>query len=441
MKIDLIKHDYGRRFRRADRPAGHSERARIVAPSVLASLPRKVQGLASYLGSEVIPLVNALRPLQAADGAVVKEIREARRLVSDLRARGYDAYRMAYGADQVADAFAQDTALWLEDGLDRPPDFSHTVHAFPRTHLGQPVFALACVKTPNGPEPKGNFWETFLAIRDQPAELPEVQRQWPMDQNAPESARLLIGSHGFANGACVVFFHENVAASDFGTSSFAICFHNRYFGLFRGITLRRVHAMWPSSEWQCASAKAPDMYAVAGIRSHLHDYYHMQGPLPLSQHLQLKTTFVSGIVEELRVDLEAVLAGQASCSDWAEMLAEFVLLERMFRYPAQNDALRNFDAASGVLLYEYFRRCGVVSKQAPFALEHALNAAHHLLDELRTLEAAGPAQYRQATVEFVFSYLGLPQDGGRYSMPAGYLEDMAQCVATATDDWNGQLPL
>lgn len=55
-----------------------------------------------------------------------------------------------------------------------------------------------------------------------------------------------------------------------------------------------------------------------------------------------------------------------ACTDsglvpFAEEQIDMILLERVFRYPQSDDATRNFDSGTGVLLYSWFREHGALT--------------------------------------------------------------------------------
>ncbi|WP_375616209.1 MULTISPECIES: hypothetical protein [unclassified Bartonella] len=75
-------------------------------------------------------------------------------------------------------------------------------------------------------------------------------------------------------------------------------------------------------------------------------------PRPLDKNLYIKLNWFTGLLEETKVDLITMRIMLKGCSKiWKERI-EFVLLERIFRYPKGSDQHITFDADTGLLLFE-----------------------------------------------------------------------------------------
>ena len=69
---------------------------------------------------------------------------------------------------------------------------------------------------------------------------------------------------------------------------------------------------------------------------------------PFHLHIQAKMNFFAGILEEVKVDCQAILTLWERQYDGWEEIIEFVLYERLLRYPSQHNATRNFDSGQAI---------------------------------------------------------------------------------------------
>ena len=157
---------------------------------------------------------------------------------------------------------------------------------------------------------------------------------------------------------------------------------------------------------------------------------------PLARNLALKTQWYAGLLEELKVDCQSL---QACLRDDAIAyrleVFEFVLFDRLFRYPTAGDALENSDAGAGVLLGTWLLRHGVVSTgqgngnghgQVQLASrEQTVRAVDSLVDEILALEELDETAYTEGTERFALSVLDPPAlEGERYAKPADWLSSV-----------------
>lgn len=113
---------------------------------------------------------------------------------------------------------------------------------------------------------------------------------------------------------------------------------------------------------------------------------------------------------------------------WLREVTEFILLERLARYPAQHDATSNFDAATGVLLFSWLERRGygisVSSSTGKVLLNLAkcLNGLNVLVEEIVELDnIEDDATYKQAVENYVMQELQPGNNYERYIIPDDYL--------------------
>ncbi|MFC7484836.1 DUF6421 family protein [Luedemannella flava] len=93
-----------------------------------------------------------------------------------------------------------------------------------------------------------------------------------------------------------------------------------------------------------------DTYQARCVWGYMHDYFHHTGPRPLDLNLSLKTKWRPGLVEELKVDLKSAIACYEESVPYGDIIFEYIILERLFRYPAEPRPFRNFDAGTGFAL-------------------------------------------------------------------------------------------
>lgn len=97
----------------------------------------------------------------------------------------------------------------------------------------------------------------------------------------------------------------------------------------------------------------------------MHEHNHRVGFLPIPQYLDAKSTRNGAGAEELRVDILSLLAlSQLKSDDPVVTTAiQYILAERLIRYPLQAAPQDNYDARSSVALFNYLSRHGVIAKR------------------------------------------------------------------------------
>ncbi|WP_405652816.1 DUF6421 family protein [Streptomyces sp. RK9] len=379
---------------------------------------------ATRLGHGLLPRIDDFRTRQRDDGTVpAPDPDDRRRLlaVKDEAVRWF----AGHGRTAQADALAADIDDWLAAGLDTPPHFARSRDALTAPADGDWAAFLAPVQTTNSAPPVGRRLEFFLVRRKEPDALSELAVPYPHPKNNCQATVLLAGSAGFAQGNCIVFFPENVAAHDRVTEqNYAIFFFNKF---------RRIHETFalPSAQSVLTAESVPKhsagldpevCYQARALWGYLHDYFHHQGRWPLDRHVKLKMNWFIGLLEELKVDAKTVLACHTDPAvPYADEQIAMVLLERVFRYPLDAHAVRNFDAGTGVFLYSWLRsRRALTADRAGrlrLDLDRALGGLRELVDAVEGMEASvgTPAEYRAAAKELVRTQLPEGADGDRYA--------------------------
>jgi hypothetical protein len=176
---------------------------------------------------------------------------------------------------------------------------------------------------------------------------------------------------------------------------------------------------WPSAELDEEST-----YRARCMWGYLHDYHHYRGPRPWDQAMDLKLKFFPGLLEEIKVDAETgMLCGRDERVPFGRDVVEMMLLERLFRYPAQPDAPTNFDAGTGLLMFEWLAANGggitVTPEGTVVDVDACLAGLEGLVDEILDLEGLPDAEYVAAAERFVRRFVA-PGEGRRLSVPERY---------------------
>lgn len=374
--------------------------------------------------------VDAFRTLQSEQGSVILPTDAA---VASLRMIAGDFSDLAIraGHPEVGAAVRADVDRWIARGLDRTPAFDSARAVLAPPGNGQDVVVLAPILATNGPAPRGHFLEFFWAFRDEPAIRSEAAAAFPHPKNKCQSLRLRIASAGFATGNCIVFFPENVAGRDpVEAQNYAMFFFNKFQAIYEHHTLPVVERLFGRGDGlfgharRASSAMEPsDCYAARCLWGHLHDYFHHQGPRPFDENLQLKLNWFRGLLEEIKCDARTALAVHRHRLPHHEAIFEFVLFERMFRYPCQPDCVRNFDAGTGVFLFEWLAERGALETAESgltLNLERVLDALNELVARIEAIESLEEIPYRVGARAFVREYLPEGTEGDRFQVPPRY---------------------
>lgn len=386
----------------------------------------QIRDAAAATEHALAPLVHVFRALQDPGGQVAGEQARARALLAELRAALRAAQALLPLSPGFLDAFEQDAERWAARGLDTPPAFDATLAAYAPPSGDGPSFFVAPLIATNGPSPRGRFLECFLTYREEPPELEQIAALLPHPKNKCQSTRLLAGSRGLMQGNCIVFFPENVAtAAPVDAQTFALFFFNKFYRIYHSETLPRVRQIFGADGWASARLSPADCYRARCIWGYLHDYYHHCGPRPFDTNLQVKLNFFVGLLEEIKVDCQSALAARRLDLPFQRELVEFIVFERMFRYPAHPDAAKNFDAGTGVLLFQWLLGGGYgLRADGPrlrIDLDGCLEGMARLAERIEALEQIGDNDaYRKAARAFVRTLLDKGAEGARFAMPPAY---------------------
>jgi hypothetical protein len=388
----------------------------------------QIREIVAYVTETVIPLANAFRDLQDTSGKLVGNLETGKALLNRLRLPVRTVYSLVDAPVACADAFDADVDAWLERGLDSPPQFDRSLASYAVPDQGKLTFFIAPFRATNGPVPCGAFLECFLALREEPEELTQVIATIgkSTSKGACSASYILAGSRGLITGNCLVFFPENVAtAVKVESQSFALFFLNKFQSIYQTETLPGARRLFGDQSWASENLTPEKCYSARSIWCYVHDYYHQCGPRPFDSNLQVKMNFFVGLLEETKVDCQAALAAYQNKVPFGREIVEFILFERLLRYPSQPDATRNFDAGCGIFLFEWLLQggYGLFEKEHGVAIDidGCMTGMAVLAERIEALETTPDnAEYRRLAISFVRTILPEGINKARFAIPERY---------------------
>lgn len=377
------------------------------------------------LPKEFVSAVNSLNSLQSVDGAIHATV-DTTPVEFLVRTVLHHAVNIAVslGRFEYAKALGGDFELWIDSGFRAKPDFKRSRDVLKPPSDGEFFFFVGPLRLANG-QREGWKFECFLAAREEPGseEYNELYSQYPHPKNICQSTHLLYGSSGLTQGNNIVFFPENIQASELLTEQgYAVFFFNKFYSIFNEITVRKATESCSNIEIRNPGFNnRRGTYLARCIWGYLHDYYHHQGHRPFDQHIQIKTKWFTGLLEELKVDLQTYLTCIENRSVDAEMVAEFIVLDRMFRYPSESDWWRNFDSGTGILLLSYLYDCQLATVANDGSINLSMSevpcAAKYFIKIVEQIEALENEEYLVEAEKLVRSFLPERSNGARIGLP------------------------
>ncbi len=171
---------------------------------------------------------------------------------------------------------------------------------------------------------------------------------------------------GFENPLSVAIFPENYVNAKVQQHHKAYYFIEKFVKRFKTFTRPAIEATWsPTAFPDILMADDSLLTSASAIWVHMHEHYHKTGYLPLPEFLKDKSTRNGAGAEELRVDILSILALLELQSNDIVLRAsiQYILAERLIRYPLQATPQENYDARSSVALFEYLQRHHVIGSK------------------------------------------------------------------------------
>lgn len=322
---------------------------------------------------KVLSLVNEFRSKQEPNGAVIEgQTTKAETLLRALLPM-VEKITNETGQPLFFQGFQQDVLRWIELGLETIPDFSATRDSFVKPENGEKIFFIGVVKSQNSYTSQGYTLDCFLCLRNEPQECQPLYERYPHPKNVCQSTQLIFGSEGIADGNCVVFFPENIVSpTKITQQQYALFFFNKFYKIYSEQTLINTRNVVLNTDELAAnrlwsdfgSYSENDIYISRCVWGYLHDYFHHSGFKPFDENIKLKMNWFVGLLEEIKVDLQSYLICRTDPSvPFGELVSQYILFDRMFRYPFQSDYQTNFDSGTGILLFNYLFRSGCIRKE------------------------------------------------------------------------------
>lgn len=315
-------------------------------------------------------------------------------------------------------ATVHDLRTWSRSGFTDAPAFDATRDTVPAPEDRQAAAFVGPVTLPNSDGSSGAFLEAFSVVRQDPDCIFDLQAEYPHPKAVFQSTRLLSASAGLRDGNCVVFFPENIpTVTPTVNQTFAWFFFNRHVNIYAGtleIVARLCGAGSPfagETELRSANVDPEDVYQARCVWGYLHDYFHHTGPRPLDQNLTLKTKWRTGLLEELKVDLKSAIACYEESVPYGDIIFEYIVLERLFRYPAEPRPFRNFDSGTGFALGTWLAEHGLFTTdgQGQRRLGSKADVVASARDLVRMIEEIEMIPeddlYREGATEFLYDKL------------------------------------
>lgn len=381
--------------------------------------------------------VNRIGALQLSNGSVEHRSKsEVFKLLTKIIPQA-EALTQRFGQRIYGSALVSDLKTWSED-VGKQPDFSASRDALIAPEDGAPFFFLGPLRLANGGR-KGWRLETFLSQREDPYSpaYQELYTQFPHPKNICQPSHLLSGSLGIMQGNNMVFFPENIQASrSLESQEYAVFFFNKFYDIYNKITIPKAQFVTDGIMIENPTfGNRRANYLARCVWGYLHDYFHHQGIRPFDENVSIKTRWFTGLIEEIKVDLEVWLACHDSNIVDARVVAEFVLLERAFRYPCELDWNKNFDSGTGLLLLSLLEKSGVLSITNNGSIQinngQLPDIAHNFIEKARTLEYLPDNEYLIAAKALVRQYLPENPNGTRIGFPPALSQShMAKLVGS-----------
>jgi hypothetical protein len=222
-------------------------------------------------------------------------------------------------------------------------------------------------------------------------------------------------SSGFEARVVVALFPENHVDGRQDPDDRIFYFIDKFVERHLRITRRMIqHVMAPGSFALLADASGAEIEKAASHWVWLHEYFHRQGHMPIPRYLDLKSLKPLAGLEELRVDISGLLAclhEPILPERLAQSTYQFILAERLLRYPVEGSLRPNYDAVSSQLLFNYLLRNGGVGLSSGLiTLNNSLPIVLAMfLSEVTAIESRiyshAPSAVQQELLNFVHEYV------------------------------------
>ena len=161
---------------------------------------------------------------------------------------------------------------------------------------------------------------------------------------------------GFKNPLAVAVFPENYQGCTVEEKHYAYYLINKFVDRFNQYTKTEIIKKWNVNDFkELLEADNKTIKIASAIWVYLHEHYHRTGNLPIPKYLHIKNSRNGAGAEELRVDILSIVALMKlqSSNLYIKVAVQYILAERLIRYPLQACPKDNYDARSSIALREY----------------------------------------------------------------------------------------
>jgi len=218
---------------------------------------------------------------------------------------------------------------------------------------------------------------------------------------------------GFESPIAVALFPENHIDHHTDEDGIIFYFINKFVDRHLGITQKMIKEIVSDDTLLLVrAASKDDIERASTYWVWLHEYHHRQGDMPISEYLEIKSLKPLAGLEELRVDISAMLVclnDKNLPKEDAALAYEFILSERLLRYSVQGKR-PNYDAVSSQLLFNYLiKHNGILTVDGIIHLESSLPAVlTRFLGEIQRIESfihsEAPVTVQKRLLDFTNQY-------------------------------------
>ncbi|MBV8953899.1 MAG: hypothetical protein JO179_07165 [Solirubrobacterales bacterium] len=303
---------------------------------------------------------NALARLQAPDGALRGEVRDAsahvERMIDAVRAL---ATRFPH-QELYLEAAVDDLQAWAQNGFGRP-DFTRALTAFrPERDRVDGIEDLVLFPMYKQNGSRDTCFESLIVRVPWPERIAQLERT-RYDNPKFVPVELVDGTRGY-DSECAVLFPETVAVSGRPVNNFGAIFCDREAERLRRVAGAAVDLLAvnlpPDAARMLESAEISQQAYI--LWDLIHDRAHSHGDLPFDPFMiRQRAPYWMYALEELRCDLTAFTQAvelERGGLSFARHVQYAILLDRLLRFPVSGPRVRNYDGLGGQLLFAYLHR-------------------------------------------------------------------------------------
>ncbi|WP_198358163.1 DUF6421 family protein [Streptomyces fildesensis] len=172
-------------------------------------------------------------------------------------------------------------------------------------------------------------------------------------------------SQGFQSRVVVALFPENHLDGSQDDEDLIFYFIDKFVERHQRITRKLISSVMAEGSFpNLRNATKLEVEQASSWWVHLHEYHHRHGDMPIPNFLSAKSSKPLAGLEELRVDVSAMLVclhDEDLSRREATLTFEYILAERLLRYAVEGIPRPNYDAVASQLLFKYLTEHGGIS--------------------------------------------------------------------------------